>query len=384
MATLATYFRKDDAVIYREEAPARRPRRRVARPADPYRLAALPNEDVYFFCKRIDNSRLVRQADPRAAGECWSAIGAVAVLAVLLTGALRAERLGNFRRLSSAGAQAGAPAAASTSAARLEVEEATLLSPARLEQLARAQKLVEPAPGQVVHLDPNADGSLAHESARSRTGVHACPGAHVRGQWTGRRASAMKPVLLTAADLARRRRFAVGRADLRASSFSLQVVHHKDYARLARQQQELRGRDSGAARLDLRPQRPAAGHERPDGIGVRESAARSRPAASPPRSWRASCAWIAASCATGCARAYDHQRGFLWVKRKIHDAEAEQLRSLHLDWIEFQTESQRHYPNGTLAAHVLGSVDHEEKGNAGVELSLDRELRGRAGIGARC
>lgn len=43
----------------------------------------------------------------------------------------------------------------------LEVEEAVLLSPERLEKLARAQKLLEPAPGQVVHLDPRADGSLA-------------------------------------------------------------------------------------------------------------------------------------------------------------------------------------------------------------------------------
>ena len=76
---------------------------------------------------------------------------------------------------------------------------------------------------------------------------------------------------------------------------------------------------------------------------------------------------------------YDHQRGFLWVKRKVTNAEAAQLRSLHLDWIDFQTESQRHYPNGTLAAHVLGSVDHDEKGNAGIEKNLDLQLRGRAG-----
>ena len=78
-------------------------------------------------------------------------------------------------------------------------------------------------------------------------------------------------------------------------------------------------------------------------------------------------------------RAYDHHSGFLWVKRKMANAEAEQLRSLHLDWIDFQTESQRHYPNGMLAAHVLGSVDHDERGNAGIERSLDPELRGHAG-----
>ena len=50
-----------------------------------------------------------------------------------------------------------------------------------------------------------------------------------------------------------------------------------------------------------------------------------------------------------------------------------------LEWIGFQRESQRHYPKGSLAAHVLGSVDFEEKGNAGIEKSLDEDLRGQPG-----
>src|SRR5436305_15148044 len=44
-----------------------------------------------------------------------------------------------------------------------------------------------------------------------------------------------------------------------------------------------------------------------------------------------------------------------------------------------QRESQRHYPNGPLAAHLVGGVDFEEKGNAGVEKALDDVLRGQAG-----
>jgi cell division protein FtsL len=43
----------------------------------------------------------------------------------------------------------------------LEVQEAALTSPWRLEKLAREQKLLEPRPGQVIHLDPHADGSMA-------------------------------------------------------------------------------------------------------------------------------------------------------------------------------------------------------------------------------
>lgn len=75
----------------------------------------------------------------------------------------------------------------------------------------------------------------------------------------------------------------------------------------------------------------------------------------------------------------DNQRGFLWVKRKISPEESARLRSLKLDWIEFRTETRRFYPNGSLAAHVLGSVDHAGNGNGGVELALNKELAGHPG-----
>ena len=72
-------------------------------------------------------------------------------------------------------------------------------------------------------------------------------------------------------------------------------------------------------------------------------------------------------------------RGYLVVKRKVTPEEYESLLNLRLEWIHVINESQRHYPKGTLAAHVLGSVDFEEKGNAGIEKGLDDELRGKPG-----
>lgn len=77
--------------------------------------------------------------------------------------------------------------------------------------------------------------------------------------------------------------------------------------------------------------------------------------------------------------ALENKRGFLWVKRKISYEEARRLRSLHLEWIEFHAEAQRHYPKGAIAAHVLGSVDHSESGNAGIEKALNNDLRGEEG-----
>ncbi len=74
-------------------------------------------------------------------------------------------------------------------------------------------------------------------------------------------------------------------------------------------------------------------------------------------------------------------RGYLTIKRKLTPEEYDNLLNLksRIDWVSISHESERHYPNGTLAAHVLGSVDFEEKGNAGIEKSLDQELRGTPG-----
>lgn len=80
------------------------------------------------------------------------------------------------------------------------------------------------------------------------------------------------------------------------------------------------------------------------------------------------------------ASAVEARRGFMWVKRKIMPEEARRLRSFGVEWIEFRTESSRYYPKGERLAHVLGGVDHEEKGNAGIELALNKDLQGRPGL----
>ena len=74
------------------------------------------------------------------------------------------------------------------------------------------------------------------------------------------------------------------------------------------------------------------------------------------------------------------KRGFLYIKRKLTGEEAQSLRSYGLDWMEFRTETVRLYPKGMRAAHVIGSVNHEERGNNGVEMSLDKYLRGTPGV----
>jgi hypothetical protein len=131
---------------------------------DPHRLRPLPNEDIYLYRKAIDNSRVVRQADPRARAQCrrWIATaGAGALLAFALLWQATYSRLAGYQIESLREQQQRLLAERST----LEVEEARLMSPERLEILARNQKFLDPAPEQVVFLQPKADGSLARNLA---------------------------------------------------------------------------------------------------------------------------------------------------------------------------------------------------------------------------
>jgi hypothetical protein len=131
---------------------------------DDFKLRSLPNEDVYFFVKKIDNSRVVRQADPRARARDWKVIGgasfaAAALIGVLLPGAyslLAGYQLSQLQQEHQR---------LVTEQARLELDEAKLVSAERLQQLANMQQFVDPAPNTTVYL-PKSDSSLALNTQR--------------------------------------------------------------------------------------------------------------------------------------------------------------------------------------------------------------------------
>jgi cell division protein FtsI (penicillin-binding protein 3) len=72
-------------------------------------------------------------------------------------------------------------------------------------------------------------------------------------------------------------------------------------------------------------------------------------------------------------------RNFVWIARKLSAEQAERIQALNLRGIYFQKENRRFYPKRNLAAHVLGYVDLDEKGLAGIEYAFDSEVRGRPG-----
>ncbi len=145
MATLATFFRRSElmAADFTTEREA----------ADPYRLRSLPGDQIYFYSKRIDNSRLVRAADPKMRKDCWSAIATACLLAAMI-GTAVSPRIGGVL----AGYQMEKLKAENRQLMderrMLQIDEAQLLSPARLDEFASRQNLSYPVRGQETHLQP--------------------------------------------------------------------------------------------------------------------------------------------------------------------------------------------------------------------------------------
>ncbi|APZ92007.1 peptidoglycan D,D-transpeptidase FtsI family protein [Fuerstiella marisgermanici] len=71
-------------------------------------------------------------------------------------------------------------------------------------------------------------------------------------------------------------------------------------------------------------------------------------------------------------------RQFIWVRRRLTDDQAQRIRQLNLPkrtW-GFRREYLRQYPQGRIAAHVLGMRDIDNIGHGGLEESLDDLIRG--------
>ena len=64
-------------------------------------------------------------------------------------------------------------------------------------------------------------------------------------------------------------------------------------------------------------------------------------------------------------------RAFAWIKRQITPRQKEIVHNLGIPGIGFRNETRRVYPMGRLAAHVIGFVDVDSHGLAGIERYLD-------------
>ena len=75
----------------------------------------------------------------------------------------------------------------------------------------------------------------------------------------------------------------------------------------------------------------------------------------------------------------DSAKSFVWISRKVDAASAERVSNLDLKGIYTQPEFKRYYPDGNLAAQVLGYVSMDDNGLGGIEHRYDAQLHGVPG-----
>ena len=72
-------------------------------------------------------------------------------------------------------------------------------------------------------------------------------------------------------------------------------------------------------------------------------------------------------------------RQFVYLKRHVAPALAEQVMLLDIPGISLQREYRRYYPAGEVTSHVLGFTNIDDSGQEGIELAYDSWLKGSPG-----
>jgi cell division protein FtsI (penicillin-binding protein 3) len=70
-------------------------------------------------------------------------------------------------------------------------------------------------------------------------------------------------------------------------------------------------------------------------------------------------------------RKLDSQAGFVWLRRQLSPRQQADILALGVPGLGFRTEKRRFYPGGATASHILGLVNIDNKGIAGMEKYID-------------
>ncbi|HXD31293.1 MAG TPA: penicillin-binding protein [Pyrinomonadaceae bacterium] len=73
------------------------------------------------------------------------------------------------------------------------------------------------------------------------------------------------------------------------------------------------------------------------------------------------------------------KKRFLWIARRVPHEQAQKIADCNVDGVHLQKEAKRYYPNGSLAAHVLGFVGLDNNGQAGIEQFYNQKISGEPG-----
>ncbi len=148
MATLATFVnrfvgaRSFDAIDHEHAQPR----------VESCRLRPLPNEDVYLFVKRIDNRTVVRAIDPSAQRARTNSMLTSFALAIAFIAGLAPAAYNTMEGYHIQGLRK-TQVELKKQINALDIQEADLMTPARLKAIAERMGLHDPAPGHLQYLD---------------------------------------------------------------------------------------------------------------------------------------------------------------------------------------------------------------------------------------
>lgn len=77
--------------------------------------------------------------------------------------------------------------------------------------------------------------------------------------------------------------------------------------------------------------------------------------------------------------AQEAKRRFIWIARRLDAGLGDKIVALNLPGLQSVLEPKRYYPNGPLAAHVLGYVGLDGEGLGGLERSYNSKIAGEPG-----
>lgn len=75
--------------------------------------------------------------------------------------------------------------------------------------------------------------------------------------------------------------------------------------------------------------------------------------------------------ATALRKKLSGNAGFIWVEREITPTQRKQIHDLGIPGVGFLSENRRFYPGGRAAAHIVGLVNIDNQGIAGLEKYVD-------------
>ncbi len=73
------------------------------------------------------------------------------------------------------------------------------------------------------------------------------------------------------------------------------------------------------------------------------------------------------------------EASFMYIKRRLPPALAQQVVKLNVPGVEIQREYRRYYPGGPVGAHLLGFTDVDDVGQEGLERYFNKQLSGTHG-----